>query len=1147
MHTYFLLGAYGQNNLGDDALLEVFLKQLSDARLIVNSAQPAETQRRYGVEAVATYSSWPRLRRPRALWRSNAIVFGGGSLLKEIEGSVLARLLYFFRIFLILLFGKLFGRPTAMLGVGIGPLDRPLYRWLSRHAANLTDLICVRDADSRDLLHAIGVRRPIHVTADPVFTLDSERPASNATPSLETERPTLVVVPRYSLSESQVAALAAACDHMVEAHGARVCFVVFQTGYRARFDDAATARAVQAHMRHADQAELRIPETSGAALELIGQANMLLSSRLHGLIFATLRGVATIALDYEIKVRSFMREIGQEEASVSLDELADGKLPSVLDTVWAKRHERGADARTQMQALRARSLENFVHFRELIARPRPASALTGGALLFASMTIVNAGNYLFNLVLGRWLGPAAFADLSLVITILLVITMITSTLQIISAKFAAMHAANGDEAQIRAVRAWLGRGAWALGAAMLLVFIGGSQLWQSFFQTTSAWPFVILGLGMPLYFVQGVDRGVLQGQTRFGPLALSYQAEMWARLLGAVALVALGFAVNGAVAGVTISLVATWLVGFWFLRPRQAGERHTQPLAQADRRAILSFAGPVVAALVGQVMINNSDILIVKHFFPAEEAGHYAALALIGRIVFFATLSVVAAMFPLVAQKQQRGEPHRHLLWMALGLVALASLAVIAAALVVPGLMVRVLFGEAYLAIAPLLWLYAVATMLYALANVVINYRLSAGDGGGSALAMLAGTAQVAGLWLFHSSLREVVIVQIVLMVGLFVLLLAWDWRLARRARSATSTSTVPLAPVHRSLRRRLRGLLLGIFTLSLLLLMWQVAGAQAPVGGAIAQQQVQQLIPSLRDSEAEHASGAYFPGVGAMITLDLVRGPNAFPDKPAKPGVHDWMVYLLGSFGPRLTAVPPDEKIAFSVDYYDYEERNYHQIVVSSRAADIADSGKYIAWFDGQPYEQASAAAAAQVPASAPVAQGGLTLDFADAQASTADWAPQAGEWAATDGGYAQTQLGRYDLINMLNRTVEGNYRFQADLKYLEGEMGGGIVFNAPDASSKNGAQMISYSEKGNYLQWGLFDDQGVYQFKGGSPVANGADGQWHTLAVTVTGANYRVELDGTTLATDVPLASSSGYVGLFASTSRVLFDNVKLESVQP
>ena len=93
-----------------------------------------------------------------------------------------------------------------------------------------------------------------------------------------------------------------------------------------------------------------------------------------------------------------------------------------------------------------------------------------------------------------------------------------------------------------------------------------------------------------------------------------------------------------------------------------------------------------------------------------------------------------------------------------------------------PDLIVRVLFGSAYLSIAPLLWLYALATMFFALANVVINYRLSIGNTGGTYLAIGAGIAQVALLWVFHATLSQVVWVQLLLMAGLFVVLLAWDF-----------------------------------------------------------------------------------------------------------------------------------------------------------------------------------------------------------------------------------------------------------------------------------------------------------------------------------------------------------------------------------
>lgn len=403
----------------------------------------------------------------------------------------------------------------------------------------------------------------------------------------------------------------------------------------------------------------------------------------------------------------------------------------------------------------------------------------GSALLFVSTTIVNAGNYLANLLLGRLLGPAAFADLSLVVTLILVMSFISASLTQTTAKFAAINTARNDLQRIASLRRWLAQRAWAVGIVVLALLVFGSPLLQDFFQTASIWPFVILGLGIPLLFAKGVEQGVLQGQTRFGTLALSYQAEMWVRLIASLLFVAIGWGVNGAVVGLVLSLVATWLVA----RRARVGLPMSGVLAAEEQRSITRFAGPVLIALIGQILINNSDILIVKHFFAPEPAGQYSALALIGRIVFFATWSVVTAMFPVAAQRKQRGEPHRQLLAMSLGLVTVISSGIIAMTVLVPELIVGTLFGPAYLQIAPLLWLYAVATMLYALANVVINYRLSIGDSGGSFVSMGAGIAQVVGLWLFHSSLREVVLVQIGIMAVLLIVLLIWDLWLAFTAQ----------------------------------------------------------------------------------------------------------------------------------------------------------------------------------------------------------------------------------------------------------------------------------------------------------------------------------------------------------------------------
>jgi hypothetical protein len=140
---------------------------------------------------------------------------------------------------------------------------------------------------------------------------------------------------------------------------------------------------------------------------------------------------------------------------------------------------------------------------------------------------------------------------------------------------------------------------------------------------------------------------------------------------------------------------------------------------------------------------------------------------------------------------------------------------------------------------------------------------------------------------------------------------------------------------------------------LVLLLAAWQVVRAEAPVVSHPAQVQLAQMMPSLIDSEAEHASGAYIPGVGAVVTLDLLRGPNATPGKTAAAGVYDWLFYLVQTFGPQLEAVPPDEIITFSVQFYDYDSATYQQFVIVSRAAEVDDPAQYDVWLNGQPYAE--------------------------------------------------------------------------------------------------------------------------------------------------------------------------------------------------
>ena len=67
-------------------------------------------------------------------------------------------------------------------------------------------------------------------------------------------------------------------------------------------------------------------------------------------------------------------------------------------------------------------------------------------LFMGSVLLVNGGNYLYNLILGRLLGPEAFADAALLVTLLLVLSFLGMTFQLATAKFAVLFSEGQWEA-----------------------------------------------------------------------------------------------------------------------------------------------------------------------------------------------------------------------------------------------------------------------------------------------------------------------------------------------------------------------------------------------------------------------------------------------------------------------------------------------------------------------------------------------------------------------------------------------------------------------------------------------------------------------------------------------------------------------------
>lgn len=385
--------------------------------------------------------------------------------------------------------------------------------------------------------------------------------------------------------------------------------------------------------------------------------------------------------------------------------------------------------------------------------------ITSEQLFMLSVLAVNGGNYLYNLILGRLLGPEQFADAAVLITLLLMLSFAAMTFQLVTAKFSVLF----EHQLFKIFIAKVYKNAFVVGLLLgVLTVLFAPQL-QSLFNTSSSSMFVIFGCGIPLYFLMSVNRGVFQGKKAFKPLSITYQFEMLSRLGVTLGLIFF-FNIQSSVI-IAIGVFASFIFGLLPFKWSYVFPKATIALSKTHGKAIKNFFIITAFYELTQIIINNSDILLVKHYFESYEAGLYASLALIGRIVYFIAWMFVILLLPTVVQLKKEGKSTTSVLFKYVGYIAVISISIILVCLCFPELIITLLFGEDYITMAPLLWQYALATSMFAISNIFAYYYLSLDKYIPVIISGVFGMLQMLLVVFFHESLAQVVQMQIIAMV----------------------------------------------------------------------------------------------------------------------------------------------------------------------------------------------------------------------------------------------------------------------------------------------------------------------------------------------------------------------------------------------
>ncbi len=299
-----LCGYYGKGNGGDEALLASMLEMLpSHVKPLVLSADPRATSKSYGVRSYDRMNSGSVV---RALKESQVLILGGGSLIQDAT-SIRNSIYYGGLIGL----ARQFGLQTFAIAQGIGPLNKPLTRWIAKRAFENCTAVSVRDPASAALLEQWGISGIM--APDPVWSL-----AATPVPELANiPSPKIAVTLRShpKLTTSSLNTLTQALASLQASTGSHILLVPFQPT-----TDLEIAQQIQAQLT--DNSQIITLSNPKQLKGLFQNVDLAIGMRYHSLIMAAAEGCKCWAISYDPKVSKLMTEIdipGWELADIPTD------------------------------------------------------------------------------------------------------------------------------------------------------------------------------------------------------------------------------------------------------------------------------------------------------------------------------------------------------------------------------------------------------------------------------------------------------------------------------------------------------------------------------------------------------------------------------------------------------------------------------------------------------------------------------------------------------------------------------------------------------------------------------------------------------------------------------------------------------------
>src|SRR6185312_10463914 len=160
--------------------------------------------------------------------------------------------------------------------------------------------------------------------------------------------------------------------------------------------------------------------------------------------------------------------------------------------------------------------------------------LGGSLVMLMSMMMVNGFNFAYNVFMARVLGPSEFGHINAAITILLLVSSVSLSFQLVCAKFVARN--ENFSAKSAVVKSLLGK-AWIASLILAAILFAAQKPFAAYLNLPNHW---------------------MQGLCSFPRLGGNFVLEAFTRLVVGVSLVVAGYGALGAVGAISAAVLMAY-------------------------------------------------------------------------------------------------------------------------------------------------------------------------------------------------------------------------------------------------------------------------------------------------------------------------------------------------------------------------------------------------------------------------------------------------------------------------------------------------------------------------------------------------------------------------------------------------------------